>query len=361
MLSVFRNVNTLKLKKMQAEETSIGIKETKQKLQERQKRISRIIVLSVILITVIHMVYMNLMGFSSLSHDACIVYSSVPRWFFYLYENILELFIVVILGVLAGVLVEHYFHKIKRFYPKNQLLAFAYASILPICSCGAVPLIDSMKRRTSLKVIITFIVAAPLLNPYIVLVSFTVLGLKYTILRVVFSFLLAILSGQIIDYISKRFKLFSWGEYNSCVSNCDVVVDRDPFVKTIKITKKLLPYILIAGLISFAFAFWNPKQYLESLSFSHEPWSTLIMVMVGIPLYVCNGTDVIFLKPLLQYTDLTMGSAMAFSLASSSVCVSSIAMLMKFIGRKLTIALVCIIIAQIMFFSFLINILPLFS
>jgi len=341
---------------MKAEEAAIDIRELRRKQQERQKSVSRTIVITVIMITVIHMIYMNMMGFSSLSHEACIVYSSVPRWFFYLYENILELFIVVILGVFAGVLVERYFYKIKRFYPKNQLLAFTYAAILPVCSCGVVPLIDSMKKRTSLKVIITFVIAAPLLNPYIILVSFTVLGLKYALLRIVFSFLLSIISGIAIDYISKHFKSFSWGDYKACVTECDAVVDRDPFVKTVKITRKLLPYILIAGLISFAFALWNPRQYLESMSFSHEPWATIIMTLVGIPLYVCNGTDVIFLKPLLQYTDLTMGSAMAFSLASSAVCVSSIAMLVKFIGRNLTIALVSVVFVLIMLFSFLINI-----
>ncbi len=340
---------------MKTEAATIEERELKRKQNERQKVTSKVIVLSVIMITVIHMIYMNMMGFNSLSHDACVVYSSVPRWFFYLYENILELFIVVILGVFAGVLVEQYFHKLKRFYPRNQLLAFAYAAILPVCSCGVVPLIDSMKQRTSLKVIITFVIAAPLLNPYIVMVSFTVLGVKYAVLRIITSFILAILSGWILEFISNRFKAFAWGEYKACVSDCDIVVDRDPFVKTVKLTKKLLPYILAAGLISFAFALWNPKQYLEGMSFSHEPWSTLIMTLVGIPLYVCNGTDVIFLKPLLQYTDLTMGSAMAFSLASSAVCVSSIAMLVKFIGRNLTIALVTVIFVLVVISSFLIN------
>lgn len=342
---------------MKTETAILTDQDLKKRQYERLKKNSKIIVIGVILITVAHMIYMNMMGFTSLSHEACVVYTAVPRWFFYLYENILELFIVVILGVFAGVMVEQYFYKIKRFYPKNQLLAFAYASILPVCSCGVVPLIDSMKQRTSLKVITTFVIAAPLLNPYIILVSFTVLGLKYTILRIVFSFLLAILSGQLLEFISNRFKRFSWGDYKACVSDCHVVPDRDPFVKTVKLTKQLLPYILIAGVISFAFALWNPRQYLENYSFSHEPWATLLMTVVGIPLYVCNGTDVIFLKPLLQYTDLTMGSAMAFSLASSAVCVSSIAMLAKFIGRNLTIALVAIIFVMVVASSMIINLL----
>lgn len=319
------------------------------------ERYAKHIVLGVIAITILHTMYMNLMGFNSLSHDACMVYKSVPKWFFYLYENILELFIVVILGIFAGVLMEKYFLKIKRFYPKNQLLAFLYASILPVCSCGVIPLIDSMKLRTNLRTIITFVIAAPLLNPFIIFVSFTVLGIEYTVLRIVFSFLLAVISGLLLELLSKRFKTFNWGDYQACASDCNVVPDRDPFVKTVKMTRQLLPYILIAGVVSFAFALINPRQYLENLSFSQEPWSTLIMIVVGIPIYVCNGTDVIFLKPLMAYTDLSMGSAIAFSLAASAICVSSIAMFVKFLGRNLTIALVAIISILVFIFSMLIN------
>ncbi|HPT42573.1 MAG TPA: permease [Paludibacteraceae bacterium] len=316
---------------------------------------SRILVFGVIGISIIHTIYMNVMGYSPLNHNSCVVFKSLPKWFFQLYESFIELFVVVILGVFVGVLIERYFNKIKRFYPKNQWLAFLYGAILPVCSCGVLPLIDSMKKRTSLKTIITFIIAAPLLNPYIMVVSFTVLGWKYMVLRIVFSFLLSFLAGWLLEFVSNRYKSFSWGEYQACVSDCDFIPSRDPFIKTTLMTKKLVPYILAAGTLSFIFAIINPKQFLEALNFSLEPWPTIVMTAIGIPLYVCNGTDIIFLKPLMQYTDLSMGSAIAFSLSASAVCVSSIAMLLKFIGKNLTIALVSILIVLIFIFSAVIN------
>jgi len=322
---------------------------------EREQRNSKIIVISVFLIVILHTIYMNIMGFNSLSHDACLVYKSVPRWFFYLYENILELFIVVIIGLFAGVLTEKYFLKIKRFYPKNQILAFLYGSILPICSCGVIPLIDSMKRKTSLKVIITFIIATPLLNPYIIFVSYAVLGLKFTILRIVFSFFAAMITGQILQFAANKFKLSITGDFAACVTDCDPVLAKDPFVKTIRMTKKILPYILFAGLLSFAFALVNPKQYIETLNLTAEPWATILMTLVGIPIYVCNGTDVLFLKPLLEYTDLSMGAAIAFSLSSSALCISSIVMLAKFLGTKLTTIIVVTIFLLMILFSSIIN------
>jgi len=331
------------------------VKNTKILQNEREMRNAKIIVFSVFFIVIIHTLYMNVMGFNSLSHDACLVYKSVPRWFFYLYENILELFIVVILGIFAGVITEKYFLKIKRFYPKNQLLAFLYGSILPICSCGAVPLIESMKRKTSMKVIITFVIATPLLNPYIIFVSYAVLGLKFTILRVVFSFFTAIITGQILQFAADRFKQSIPGDFEACLTDCDPVLARDPFVKTMRMTKKIMPYILFAGLLSFGLAMLNPKQYIETMNLTAEPWATILMTLIGIPIYVCNGTDVLFLKPLLQYADLSMGAAIAFSLSSSALCISSIVMLTKFIGTKLTTILVASVFLLMLLFSYIIN------
>lgn len=322
---------------------------------EREQRNAKIIVFSVFLIVILHTIYMNIMGFNFLSHEACLVYKSVPRWFFYLYENILELFIVIVIGLFAGVLTEKYFLKIKRFYPRNQILAFLYGSILPICSCGVIPLIDSMKKITSLKVIITFIIATPLLNPYILFLSYAVLGLKFTILRVIFSFFTAMITGQILQFAANKFKLSITGDFEACVTDCNPVMAKDPFVKTIRMTRKILPYILFAGILSFVFAMINPMQYIEPLNLKAEPWTSIIMTLVGIPIYVCNGTDVLFLKPLLEFTDLSMGAAIAFSLSSSALCISSIVMLAKFLGTKLTTILIVTIFVLMILFSSIIN------
>src|SRR5574344_1657922 len=168
---------------------------------------ARAIVITAILIMVADTIYMNIAGLYDGDHAKCIVFSSMPKWCFYLLENVVELFIVVILGVMIGVIAEQYFRKIKRFYPKNQLLAFAYGAILPVCSCGVVPLIDSMRRRTSLRVIVTFVCAAPLLDPYIIFLSYTVLGVKYVVIRIISSFVLAMAAGWIVELLVKRLGL----------------------------------------------------------------------------------------------------------------------------------------------------------
>jgi uncharacterized membrane protein YraQ (UPF0718 family) len=263
----------------------------------------------------------------------------MPRWLFLLYEYFFELAIVVLLGVFASTLIELYIKKVKRFFPKNQLLAFIYGAILPVCSCGAIPLIETMKQRVSLRVIITFVIAAPLLNPYIIILSISIFGIKYCLLRVVSSFALAILTGFLVDFYAKRTNQSILGSFEACKTDC-YPSDRDPFVKALRLTITLLPYILIGGVLSFGIELVNPKNFLSWFNFSNQWLSMLIMAAIGIPIYVCNGADIILLKPLLSFTDLSLGSSMVFSLTSSVICVSSIVMLTKFLGRRLTVILV---------------------
>jgi hypothetical protein len=322
-----------------------------------QKLISQIIIFLALAITVIDSVYMSINGIHQQNRELCILYSSMPRWLFLCYEYFFEFAVVVLLGVFAGVLIDQYFRKIKRFFPGNQLLAFLYGSLLPVCSCGVIPIVESMKERVKLRVIITFVIAAPLLNPYIVFLSFSVLGLKYGILRIITSFLLAILVGLLTEFMVRKSDAGNLGRMQVCTENCSGY-GNDPFVKTVQMTRKLLPYIFWGGLLSFSLEYLQPKAFLQTMSFSDEWLSMLTMTIVGVPIYVCNGADVLLLKPLLAYTDLTTGTAMVFSLTSSAVCISSIAMLFKFMGRKLTLILLANLIVITLIIGFAINHMP---
>lgn len=319
-----------------------------------QKLVARLIVFFALGITIVDSIYMSVYGIHQLNRELCVVYSSLPRWLFLCYEYFFEFATIVLLGVFAGVLIEQYFRKIKRFFPKNQLLAFAYAAVLPVCSCGVIPIVETMKARVKLRVIITFVIAAPLLNPYIIFLSFSVLGIKYGILRIVSSFILAIGVGILTELMVRNSDASTLKKLEVCAENCSIYRN-DPFVKTVQITKKLLPYIFIGGLLSMSLEYLQPKAFLQTLSFSGEWISMAIMTLIGIPLYVCNGSDVLLLKPLLNYTDLTLGAAMIFSLTSSAVCISSIAMLFKFMGKKLSIILVANVAILSLILGFLIN------
>ncbi len=317
-------------------------------------RWAKIVIIGSLALLIIDFIYSQYMGINYTTRDRCVIYSFLPRWAFLIYEYLFELFIVVLMGVFVGILLEEHANKLKRFFPKNQALAFLYASIIPVCSCGVIPVIETMKQRVSLKVIITFVIAAPLLNPFIIIMSVTVLGLKYALLRIISSFILAIGVGILVELASKLLKENIVGKYNACDNGCNFFYG-DVFGKTLKMTIKLAPYIVVAGATALLFEVFNPKQALDGFSFSNQWLSYGLMELIGIPVYICNGADILFLKPMLSFTDLSMGAAMIFSMTSSAICISSIVMLAKFIGKKLTAVLIGSVLLITMMLGFFID------
>jgi len=326
-----------------------------------RRKVYRLLIFLSIALLAVDTVYKSYYGITYLTREECLLYRYLPRWGFLMYEYFVELLIIVLVGIFAAALLERYFVKLKRFVPGNSVTAFLYASVIPLCSCGAVPLVRAMDRRIPFRVVMTFIIAAPLLNPYIMVLSASVLGYKYLILRVLCSGVLAISTGYVAGSFYKRSEHLKTGIFESCsaVNGCAKPVV-DSYESTFLTFKKILPYLLAAGILGISMELYLPKEILKYYDLSNNIIGTALVILIGVPVYFCNGADVLFLQPLVLYGNLPAGTAMAFSLTSTSVCVTSLVLLFKFIGKKLTfIVLGCVVILTF-FIGFLINLLPSF-
>ncbi|MBU0985466.1 MAG: permease [candidate division Zixibacteria bacterium] len=319
-----------------------------------------LILVSVGLLTV-DLIYQACNGITYQTRESCLVYASLPRWAFLLYENMIELFMVVVAGVFGASLLERYFAKLHRFVPRHPATAFLLASVIPVCSCSAIPLMRAMHNRVPFRTLITFAVAAPLLNPYIIALSFSVLGVRYALLRIAGSFLLAVVTGYVVERFHHRDGNRLPGIMTGCPGSEGCATMRGSvFTSSGRVLRKILPFVLVAGLLSMLLELAGPGNWLKSLDLSDGVFGLLLVVVVGVPVYFCNGADVLFLQPLVQHGSLPLATALAFSLTSTSVCLSSLVLLVKYIGRRLTVVLLVSIIILTVTFCTLIRLLPLF-
>ncbi len=282
----------------------------------------------------------------------CFIYKNIPRSLFLIYEYFVELFLLVAVGIFIAVLIEKHFRKLKNIIPGNQVAAFLLASVLPVCSCSVIPLIQGLNGKIKSRTLITFITAAPILNPYIIVLSFSAIGFEYGVLRIISSFLLSFSLGWIIELYLNSNKSITLLPQITCSAksqNCSIPFNEDIYVKTISIFRKLLPYLLFAGFTGILFEFYNPTKFLQNWNFNNSLYETLAAIAIGIPVYLCNGADIFFLRPLMNSSGLTMGAAISFSLTSTVVCSSSIIMLSRFLGKRIT----AIIVLYIIVFCFL--------
>ena len=303
------------------------------------------------------LVYKTVNNITYLTREKCILYRVLPKYAFLVYEYFIELLMVVVVGIFLATLLKSYFSKYRRFYPKGTITAFLYASFIPLCACSAIPLIGSMKEKLRFRTIITFVVATPLLSPYIIMLSFSVLGIKYGILRIAGAFVLALSSGLVLEFFRSKelsaeptmsntyFSCSSQAAGNTCSIQACHLQKMDIYEETYVVFRKIVPFLIIAGIGGIVFEFLAPADFLVEHELPNNIIGIMLAILVGIPVYFCNGAEVLFLRPLVHASGFSPGIAIAFSLASTSICITSLAMLTKFIGKKLTsILLISVII-----------------
>lgn len=307
-----------------------------------------------IAILAVDLVYKTVNGISYQNREACILYNVLPKLVFLFYEYFIELTLIVIVGIFIAVVLEQKFARYRKYYPKNQFSAFLYASVIPVCACSAIPLLQTMQEKIKIRTLITFVVAAPLLNPFIITLSFSVLGIKYGILRIAGSAFLAIVSGHVVSVFYKNEKL-NYLMINTCHPKSCHNIKPTVFEETFNILVKVLPYILLAGFLGLLFEFYNPARFLQKIYVGNKIVGVPFALLLGMPIYFCNGADIVFLQPIIDYAGLSLGTALTFSLTSTSICVSSFIMLLKFLGKKLTMILTLSILLITMLLGVFIN------
>lgn len=320
----------------------------------QSKKKIRILIISSIVLLAVDYIYKLSFNITYQTRRECFLYQSLPRPLFLIYEYFIELSLILIVGIFIAVLLEKFFRKFGRFYPKNPLSAFIYASILPVCSCGALPLIESMGGKMKMRALITFIISAPLLNPYIIVISFTTLGYEYALLRILLSFILAIGTAYIVEFFSGK----SPGTLplNCKPQNCSIN-EKDVYIKSYDILKKVFPYLILAAAVGIGLEYLSPANWLSDYDLNNNIIGLLLAIIIGIPVYLCNGADVLLLKPLIYYSGLPMGTALAFSLTSTSVCFTSLILMSKFLGKKLTAILLFSVFIIVLISTWLVNLL----
>ena len=321
----------------------------------RKKNAIKCFVVFSIFFFIADLVYKTFNNITYLNRENCILYRMLPKVGFLFFEYFIELFLIVVVGIFLAVLLEAYFVKYRRFYPTNSITAFFYASLLPVCACTTIPLITSMREKLTFRTIITFVVAAPLLSPYIIALSFSVLGTTYGILRIVSSFLLAIVSGFVLEFFYSKEDLGEWIVVSTCNPHEGTPEKGDVYLKTYEVFKKILPYLIVAGAAGILIELAAPANFLKNHTISNNITAVMVAVLVGIPVYLCHGAEVLFLRPLIHQGGLFLGTAMAFSLASTSICITSFVMLIKFMGKKLTIILLTNLIIATLILGVLLN------
>ena len=226
---------------------------------------------------------------------------------------------------------------------------------LPLCSCGVIPVAVGLRKQGASKgATASFLVSVPETGIDSIAITWALLDPLMTIIRPVSAFLTALTTGVFINLLPEK----PPRPTDRSVSGCCLKTPSDESSSTLKkpllqklkdgvvyaftdllkdIGGWLLLGILIAGIISY----FVPDDFVDRF-LGGEYSSLLIMLVVGIPLYICASASTPIAAALVL-KGLSPGAALVFLLAGPATNAATLTVVAKHLGKTATVVYVAAI------------------
>lgn len=258
----------------------------------------------------------------------------------------------VILGTLLSVLVQIWIpaHWLDRALPRRPALRRAALSllgvVLPVCECGNVPLARGLLARGFTPAeAVTFLLAAPVLNPVTILTTYHAFGWESGILiaRVLGGFAIANLLGWWLSGHPRPEAMLTPSFRASCAHAHEeaggrVARSAEAFVSE---TALLLPALAVGSALAGAVQVGVPRGVLIALG-THPLWSVLALLALAFVVSICSNVDAFFVLSL--SSSFLPGSIVAFLLFGAMTDLKMVALLRTTFTSR-TIALLVLLTA----------------
>ena len=246
---------------------------------------------------------------------------------------------------------------------KSVVLASLFGIPLPLCSCGVIPTgISFYKEGSSKGATVSFLISTPQTGIDSILVTYSLLGLPFAILRPIVALFSGVFGGLLTNIIDKKRSKMQENPICSCETNEKqtqsgnkiLIMLKYAFVDFLQdIAKWLIIGLVIAALISVIL----PDDFFTRY-IGNDFLSMLIVLLASIPLYVC-ATASVPIAAVLILKGLSPGAALVFLMAGPATNIATITVIGKSIGKSTVLSYLISIIIGAFFFGFLIdNFLP---
>lgn len=280
----------------------------------------------------------------------------VGKMFLFLMGELLLLFIGISFIV---ALIQIYLskEKIKRILTTpskglNSILGAILGAVTPFCSCSTVPiLVGLLKSGAPFSGTISFLITSPILNPAIIILFLTFFGLKATIIYAIFTFIIAVVIGLLLDKLGyqKEVKNVSLkGENNDELTyeklegtflEKNKTAFKHAFAESLVLLRQVIPYLLLgAGIGSFIYEF-IPQDLLSNFAGKSNFLSVPVATIVGIPMYIRAETMIPIARILID-KGVGYGTMVALIIGGAGASIPELSILNSIFKKKMMIAFV---------------------
>jgi uncharacterized protein len=233
---------------------------------------------------------------------------------------------------------------VERHLGGRGLLPLLKAAIfgvpLPLCSCGVIPVSMSLHKQGASKgSTISFLLSTPQTSVPSVLVTYSLLGPVFAVVRPLAAFATGMIGGGLVNLFGRQAAIGAVAA--DPAADCPTIPPlRTRFLDGMKyafltlprdIGKPLLLGIVIAAIISVIV----PEGFFAERLGRGLP-AMLVMMAIGIPLYVCASASVPVAAALIL-KGLSPGAALVFLMTGPATNAAGLATIWNTLGRRTAI------------------------
>ncbi len=230
-----------------------------------------------------------------------------------------------------------------RHTPATLFKSVGIGCMLPLCSCGTIPLgIGLFKSGAAIGNMLAFMTATPILSPVLIAMSVKMLGLKLTV-----TLLLATTSGALVLGVigNQLFKDLCHQHKTSVgIRQFTPLTSTKDFSEKNKIIKTLnwsffsfgadisVDITIGLGIASLLLAYL-PLDMISGWLGQQDLWTLFYMVLLGIPVYACSIPSIAVVQGLLLL-GVTPGAAIAYMIAGPATNLGELNAIRNSMGIK---------------------------
>lgn len=243
--------------------------------------------------------------------------------------------------------------KIKRWMAGKGVLGNVvgaiFGSLTPFCACSTIPMtLGFLKIGIPFGVVMSFVIASPLLNPIIIAMMAALMGIRITVVYFLVTFIGAIIFGVILEKsgganLVKNVRLKSADtEEKEEIPNAFTKKVKVAFIKAWDDFRGVIMYILIGVGVGAAIYGYLPEDFVLKIAGPGNPLAIPIAAIIGVPLYIRAETALPIGLALMQ-KGMSTGAVIALIIGGAGMAIPEMSMLAGIFKKKLVGAVVLVI------------------
>jgi uncharacterized protein len=267
-----------------------------------------------------------------------------------------------LLGFLFAGILKVWFPQrwIDRYMGKSNFASVFNTAMLgiplPLCSCGVIPTGVSFYRNGASKgASVSFLISTPQTGVDSVLVTYSLLGLPFALIRVLVALITGVLGGLFTNAVDAGHHQ----EYKAAKAHVAALKQQvNPLWRMLRygffeFLMDIAKWLVIGLLIAAALAVIIPDDFF-TLYLNNEWLSMLLVLVASVPLYIC-ATASVPIAAVLMLKGLAPGAALVFLMAGPATNAATMTVINKVFGKRTLGAYLASIIGGALFFGFVIN------